>query len=167
LVVSGDSISPVPRSECVLYHFGDSIQFRSLREVEIIRAKFETKPVPAKPGKDMQMDMIYLLPSYGSIRQEQVNPFAEHRAFSESGSQALSHLEQMGAGVYIQFREIAGVDVGDHKQVPRVDWLDVHESGTNLVAEYQTGGLLTFEDVTENAAIHEEISSFIVNIYHS
>ena len=75
----------------------------------------------------VEVDVEDLLPRSPAVRQEEVHPFTADSAPAQRAGQSVGDSKHMCAGVFIQIGKRGGVARWNHKQVPRIHRLDVHE----------------------------------------
>ena len=85
------------------------------------------------------MGMENVLPGCPPMCQKQVDPFALDAAGGQAERDLLRHLKQMPARFRRQVIQIGRMEFGDHKHMPRVHRLNIHEGQADFILVNNTG----------------------------
>ena len=70
----------------------------------------------------------------GAVGQEEIDPLTAQATAPQGFGYALSHAEQLRAGLCGKIGQIGGVDDGNDQHMPRIDRLDVHEGAAKVIS---------------------------------
>jgi hypothetical protein len=86
----------------------------------------------------MQVNMKDFLPGSLTVGKEKVHSFALQTTITQRCRDALSNTEHLRAFLFVQVCEISCMRVRNNEDMARIDRLNVHESGANVVTVNET-----------------------------
>src|SRR5215475_4170368 len=99
-----------------------------------MRAKSQTEPVARITGKDVQVNVKYLLPCRLAVCEEEIYPFTIDPALAQCRGDRLRDAEHMRAFFLVQFRKVTGMSVGNYEHMSWIDRLNVHKSRAAVIS---------------------------------
>src|SRR5215469_3854852 len=107
--------------------------------------------VSLKTGKDMHMDMKYLLKCRFPISKKEIDAFTLHSRMSEGFGHLQRDGKQMRSDLFIQVREKREMLFRNHQHMSRVDRANREIGADHLVFIDDTGWSFSCDDVAEDA----------------
>jgi len=98
-----------------------------------MRAKSQTEPVARITGKDVQVNVKYLLPCRLAVCEEEIYSFALDPTLAQCRGDRLRDAEHLSAFFLVQFRKVTGMSVGNYERVSGIDGPNVHKSRAAII----------------------------------
>ena len=102
----------------------------------------------------MEMDVQDFLHGCFAVGQEHVDAFAPDATAAKCHGKAMGYPKEMGGGFRINVRQVSSVLIRDDKQMAWIDWLNIEEGDTLIIAIDHARRDAPIQDAAEDAVVH-------------